>query len=178
MKIPPYDKFPELFSDQIVLRQVQLSDIEDIVEISFYDAKPALSIDEAAAIQIRIDQDYQKGNSIHWGIADRQTNVIVGTLGFYRGFDKGVGELGCVLKSEYQGKGFMTKAMKLVTEFGFYKMELEKIKAITTKHNSNAVKLFERMNFKKIRVLDNNEVEFELVPKTNKFSFTLKLEHK
>jgi ribosomal-protein-alanine N-acetyltransferase len=147
MKLPPYDTFPEIFSKKIVLREVQSSDIKDIVEISFYDAQPALTVEEATEIQIKINQDYQKGTSIHWGIADAQTNVIVGTLGFYRGFEKGAGELGCVLRPEFHGKGFMTIAMKLVIEFGFSKMELIKIIAITTKQNINAVKLLRRLDF-------------------------------
>lgn len=165
MNLPPYNKFPEMFSDQIVLREIQSSDIKDIVEISFYDAQPAFTVEKATEIQNYINQDYQKGTSIHWGIADGQTNVIMGTLGFYRGFEKGVGELGCVLKSEFQGKGLMTAAMKLVIEFGFHNMELKKIIAITTKQNINALKLLERINFKKARVLHDNEVEFEITLK-------------
>ncbi len=47
MKIPPYETFPQMFSDQIVLREVQSSDIKDIVEISFYDAQRALTVEGA-----------------------------------------------------------------------------------------------------------------------------------
>ncbi len=59
MKIPPYETFPQMFTDQIVLREVQSSDIKDIVEISFYDAQPAFTVERATEIQNRIDQDYQ-----------------------------------------------------------------------------------------------------------------------
>ncbi len=165
MKLPPYETFPQMFSDQIVLREVQSSDIKDIVEISFYDAQPAFTVEKATEIQIRISQDYQKGSSIHWGIADGKTNVIMGTLGFYRGFDKGIGELGCVLKPEFQGKGFMTTAMKLVIEFGFYKMELIKIIAITTKQNTNAVKLLRRLDFIEASNLQEDKIEYQFVNK-------------
>jgi len=165
MKLPPYETFPQMFSDQIVLREVQSSDIKDIVEISFYDAQPAFTVEKATEIQNSIDQDYQKGSSIHWGIADRQTNVIMGTLGFYRGFDKGVGELGCVLKPEFHGKGFMTTAMKLVIEFAFYKMELIKIIAVTTKLNTNAVKLLRRLDFIEASNLQEDKIEYQFVNK-------------
>lgn len=118
MKLPPYDKFPEINSDVIVLRQVETNDINDLVEISFYDSRPVLTFNNALEMQEKINLDYQNGNSIHWGIANKLTNKIMGTLGYYRGFDEGIGELGCVLKPEFQGQGFMTSAMKLVIKFG------------------------------------------------------------
>lgn len=104
MHLPPYDKFPEIVSETIILREIQDDDIKDIVEISFYDAMPALTVENAKEMQERINLDYQNGSSIHWGIANKQTNQIMGTLGYYRGFDHGIGELGCVLKSEFHGK--------------------------------------------------------------------------
>lgn len=38
MKFPPYDNFPIISDDKISLRQIQFSDIKDLIEISFYDA--------------------------------------------------------------------------------------------------------------------------------------------
>ncbi|MES2592206.1 MAG: GNAT family protein [Bacteroidota bacterium] len=163
MKRPPYDKFPEIISDTIVLRQVETEDIKELIEISFYDSRPALTVEDATEMQNKINLDYKNGSSIHWGIADKRTNKIVGTLGFYRGFDKGIGELGCVLKAEFRGKGFMTSAMKLATEYGLNTIGLTKITAITTKQNSNAIKLLERLRFIKTKDLQEDEIEYEFV---------------
>lgn len=163
MKLPPYDIFPEINSDTIVLRQVQTDDIKGLVEISFYDSRPALNVEDATEMQDRINLDYQNGSSIHWGIADKWTNEIIGTLGYYRGFDKGVGELGCVLKPKFRGKGYMTLALKLATEFGLNEIGLTKIIAITSKQNANAIKLLGRLNFIKIAELQEDEVEYQFV---------------
>ncbi|QOG01164.1 GNAT family N-acetyltransferase [Flavobacterium sp. MDT1-60] len=163
MKLPPYDKFPEINSDTIILRQVETNDINDLVEISFYDSRPALTFNDALEMQERINLDYQNGNSIHWGIANKLTNKIMGTLGYYRGFDEGIGELGCVLKPEFQGQGFMTIAMKLVTEFGLTNIGLTKIIAITSKQNEEAIKLLERVSFIKTADLENDEIEYLFV---------------
>jgi ribosomal-protein-alanine N-acetyltransferase len=163
MKLPPYDKFPEIISDNIVLRQVQPDDIKGLVEISFYDARPALTVEDATEMQGKINLDYQNGSSIHWGIAHKHTNEIMGTLGYYRGLDKGVGELGCVLKPEFRGRGFMTTAMQLAIEFGLNDIRLTKIMAVTTKQNNAAVKLLERLNFIKTADLQEDEVEYEFV---------------
>ena len=165
MNLPPYDKFPEIDSETIILREIQDDDLKDVVEISFYDAMPALTVENAKEMQDRINQDYQNGSSIHWGIANKQTNQIMGTLGYYRGFENGIGELGCVLKFEFYGKGFMTTAMKLAAEFGLNNMGLIKIIAITDKNNNNAIRLFNRVGFVKTADLEENEIEYQFVNK-------------
>lgn len=77
MNLPPYQNFPELISDTLILRQIVEDDIESLVEISFYNALPALTVEDAAEMQERINLDYQNGSSIHWGIADKQSNKIM-----------------------------------------------------------------------------------------------------
>jgi len=99
MRLPLYDKFPSISDEKIFLRQIQLSDISDIIEISFYDSIQATTSKQAIEMQEKINEDYNNGNSIHWGIADKLTNKIVGTCGYYRGLDKGEGEMGCVVNA-------------------------------------------------------------------------------
>ena len=162
MNLPPYDNFPSISDDKISLREIQFSDIDDIIGISFYDAIQATTIKQATEMQNKINKDYLNGNSIHWGIADKLTNKIVGTCGYYRGLDKGEGELGCVLIPQYRGQGYMTSALFLAIEFGRHHIGLRRIWAITTKQNERAIKLIEKLNFIKIAELDDNEVEYEL----------------
>ena len=77
----------------MLLRQIIPADMKDLVEISRYDGKPALSEADALEMQDRINADYQNGASIHWGIVDKEKQVLVGTCGYYRGLDQGTGEL-------------------------------------------------------------------------------------
>lgn len=163
MRLPPYDEFPEVFLGTIILRQVQTDDIKNFIGVSYYNSRPALTIENAMEMQDRINQDYESSSSIHWGIADKHTNEIMGTLGYYRGLDKGVGELGCILRPEFRGKGFMTTAMKLAIGFGLYNIGLTKIIAITTRQNTSARNLLERLNFIKTADLHEDEVEYEFV---------------
>ena len=163
MKLPPYDTFPSISDDKISLRQIQFSDINDIIEISFYDAIQAATLTQAMEMQAKINTDYSSGNSIHWAIADKLTNKIIGTCGYYRGLDKGEGELGCVLLPQYCGQGYMTFALLLAIEFGQNNIGLKRIWARTTKQNEKAIKLIEKLNFIKIADLDNNEIAYELI---------------
>jgi [ribosomal protein S5]-alanine N-acetyltransferase len=162
-KSPPYEVFPFVSNDKISLRQILNSDISALIEISFYDAIQATTLEQAIEMNSKINKDYEDGNSIHWGIVVNQTNEVVGTCGFYRGFDNEQGELGCVLLAKYRGQGFMTSAMLLAIEFGLNQIGLKRIWAITSQQNEKAIKLLERLDFKKIKVLDDNELEFELV---------------
>ncbi len=161
MKLPPYNIFPNITGDKISLRQIMTADIKDLVEISFYDSVQATTVQKATEMQAKINKDYFDSRSIHWGIADKLTNKIVGTCGYYRGLDKGEGELGCVLLPQYRGKGYMTAAMLLAIEFGLNNIGLKRIWAITSQHNTKAIKLLERLNFIKVADLDDNEVEYD-----------------
>ncbi len=162
MNLPPYPKHPTISSDRVALRQIHESDLEDLVEISFYDAVQATSVKQAAEMQAKINKDYIDGKSIHWGIEDNATRNIVGTCGYYRGFDKGAGELGCVLLPQYRGHGFMTAAMLLAIDFGKQNIRLNRIWAITNQQNKDAIKLLERLNFIKVAELEDDDVEYEL----------------
>lgn len=164
MRLPPYTIFPIISGDKISLRQILAADIEDLIEISFYDAVQATTLQQATEMQAKINKDYIDGNSVHWGIADNLTNKIIGTCGYYRGLDKGTGELGCVLLPQYRGQGFMTSAMLLAIDFGLNTMQLKRIWAITTKQNEKAIKLLEHLDFIKITDLDDTEMEYELRP--------------
>lgn len=162
MKLPPYNIFPNISGDKVSLRQIQVSDMDALVEISFYDAVQAKTVQEASEMQTKIDKDYLDGNSIHWGIVDNLTDKIVGTCGYYRGFENGKGELGCVLLPHYRGKGFMTSAMSLAIEFGLNTIGLKRIWAVTSQNNTQAIALLERLDFTKIAELPDGEVEYEL----------------
>jgi [ribosomal protein S5]-alanine N-acetyltransferase len=161
MNLPPYNNFPELMSGRIKLRAIQQSDIEDLVDISYYDAIQATSLQDAVAMQEKINNDYQKGNSIHWGIEEQTSGNIVGTCGYYRGLDKGKGELGCILLPAYRGSGFMTNALQLAIGFGLQTIGLASVMAITSAENQAAKKLLHRLGFVAVGKEAGNEIEFE-----------------
>ncbi|KFE97009.1 GNAT family N-acetyltransferase [Chryseobacterium luteum] len=163
MKLFPTDNFPHVTGNRVSLLQIAETDIEDLIGISFYDAVRAENVQQAWEMQAKINQDYLDGNSIHWGIADNQTHKIVGTCGYYRGLDKGEGELGCVLLPQYYGKGYMTDGMSLAIHFGLQTLGLKRIWAATDQHNGPAIKLLERLNFVKTASLCDGEIEFELI---------------
>lgn len=160
--LPPFDRFPEISDHKVTLRAIRTEDLTDLFEITYYDGIPANSIRQSAEIHARIHEDYLAGNSIHWGIIENDTQKIVGTCGYYRGFESAAGELGCVLLPAYRGHGYMTSAMRLAVEFGLHTMGLKRIWARTNQQNTKAILLLQRLDFAKINTLDNGFIDFEL----------------
>jgi ribosomal-protein-alanine N-acetyltransferase len=160
MHLPPYATFPELAAAGILLRQVLDDDLPDVLDISFYNARPAASLAEAATMLRQINEDYARGEGVHWGIADGKTNRIMGTVGFYRGFAEGVGEVGCVLKPAFRGRGLMQPAMALAIGFGLGQMGLHNIVALTSAQNTPAIRLLERLQFHSFAVGEGDQIHY------------------
>lgn len=165
MSRPPFARFPVLKNERITMREIMRDEVSDIIEISFYDSKPAKDFAEAKEMLERITNDYMSGNTVHWGIIENVSGKITGTCGYYRGFENDTGEIGCVLLTESRGKGLMTDALKLAINFGFDKLKLLKIKAITSPSNIKAIALLERTCFNKLKSDNENILTFEMIQK-------------
>jgi [ribosomal protein S5]-alanine N-acetyltransferase len=161
MSLPPYNKFPVLISEDLILRKFEAKDIPQLLPISYYDGIKAETEAEAAEMLQKINRDYLKGESIHWGIEDRTLGEIIGTCGYYRGFKNKTGELGCILLPQFYGFGLMTRAMRLAIDFGFKTIVLKRITAITSEENFSAQKLLHRLNFGLV-LEEENMLHYEL----------------
>ena len=159
--LPYFSNYPILQRDEILMRQVVMSDIPNIIELTYYDAKPATSSEEAIRFHEKINQDFKAGQCYNWLIIDQSIDKIVGTCSYHGGFDNKTGELGCVLKQQYRGKGYMTKALELAIDFGFDVLALEKIIAVTTKTNEKAITLLERIGFSLVENIDSGSVTYQ-----------------
>lgn len=141
---------PVITGDGLILRKVLPSDAVHIREISFYNGVAAATANEAAEMIDRIDQDMARGESLHWGICLEGSNEIVGTCGFYRGFEAGEGEIGYVLMDRYRGRGLMTTAVRLIVEYGFQTLGLVAIVASTEPSNERSASLLKRVGFSEV----------------------------
>ena len=105
MNRPPFQQFPELTSPRLLMRRLETSDAAFVLEIMVYNGKPAENISDAITMIEKIESDVQSGTSVNWVIVNRETNEPMGTIGYYRGFDNETGEIGFIMKPEFQGKG-------------------------------------------------------------------------
>ncbi len=163
MAIPPFDQYPILTDNIIILRPPRTADIPDILEICYYQGKLAASQEEAKDMIQQIQHDYENGNCIHWVISDFVLHQTIGTCGFYRGFENETGEIGYILLPAFRGHGWMTYAVQLMIRFGFYDMGLKRIIAVTDPENLQSQKLLERIGFTLACTRDYGDLEYEML---------------
>lgn len=154
---------PRLGGDGLILRAVTSHDVADVVSISAYDGRPARDEADAAAMLERIDADVARGESVHWGICLEGTDRVVGTVGFYRGFTDGVGEVGYVLHEAQRGKGVMTRALRLVVAYAFDALGLRAVVAWSDPNNVASHAVLRRCGFVLADGEDEGRFRFELV---------------
>ena len=138
---------PTLGGPRVRLRCVSEEDHLGLLEISVYDGVEARSVADVRAHLERIATDQARGETVHWAIAEAASGVLVGTVGFYRGFANGVGEVGYVLRPEHRGRGFMTEAVGLAVAYGFDALRLQAVNAHTDVTNRPSIAVLERCGF-------------------------------
>ncbi|UYZ57955.1 GNAT family N-acetyltransferase [Hymenobacter latericus] len=139
--------FPELRTAGLRLRAVTTADLEAVRPITFYDGLPAASLAQTERMLARIEEDYRNRQSIHWAVALADSDELIGTCGFYRGFAGACGEIGYVLRPEYRGQGLMTQAVQAICAFGFGQLQLRQIEAYTEPDNLASQRLLTRTGF-------------------------------
>lgn len=139
---------PTLIGAGVVLRAVRADDVGAIVPISFYDGRAARDEADAAAMLERIRADVARGESLHWGICVGGSDLVVGTVGFYRGFSDGTGELGYVLSEAFRGSGIMTRAVAAVVAYGLGPLGLSRVEAMTDRDNLASQAVLRRVGFR------------------------------
>ena len=142
---------PTLTTENYILRNLTEADAANVISITFYEGQAATSVEETINIIRIVEQEQQKGNTLHWGIAERTTDKVIGGCGFYRGFLNKTGEVGYIIHKDHRGKGIMTEVLPVVLKFGFEFLYLEKIKAYTQKDNIASIALLLNNGFIKVK---------------------------
>jgi len=163
MNCPPFDSFPVLSSETVLLRELTYADADALLEIFTYNGKFAKNVSDVIEMLDRIDDNYRSGDSINWGIVDKASGEIAGTCGYYRGFEDETGEIGFILRPAWRGKGWMSEALKLAVAYGKEELQLKRVIAITLKSNTAARKLLERNSFRYVEELFDDYLEFEFI---------------
>lgn len=169
--------FPEIDSDRIFLRKIEMSDSDEILflrsdkTVTKYIERPehrkTKNIADAKKFINELDEYIETNKSIAWGITLKTDPKIIGTICLWNfSHNNRVAEVGYDLNPTQHKKGIMDEALKLILNYGFNELELDKIEAFTHNSNENSKKLLERNGFifnKKRKDLNNEKnIIFEL----------------
>ncbi|MBU5483580.1 GNAT family N-acetyltransferase [Clostridium sp. MSJ-11] len=152
------DVFPKLETERLTLESIDDSHVEDLHKYwsdekvtEFMDIDNFTDIDETKKMINLLNHLYSQGKAIRWGIYRKEDNAIIGSCGYNSGLEEGMttGEIGYEIGREYWGKGYMEEALRAIIDYGFEKLNLNRIEAYVAKDNEKSLKLIYKLGFKK-----------------------------
>jgi len=86
---------------------------------------------------------------IRWGIALKGKTEIIGTIGFNNYTKQHRANIGYDLQKDYWNNGYISEALKAVINYGFEKLEINRIEAEVMPGNIYSEKALNRLGFKR-----------------------------
>ena len=152
-----FKPFPNLETERLLLRSIDLSDVDDLFKIlndpdvAEYDYfYPVETKEKTFSFIERYQRELEGNEEITWGIILKENQKLIGTccLG---NFDKGAkrAEIGYALSKAQWGKGYATEAAKKILTYGFKNIKLNRIEATITPGNDSSVRVLEKLGFQR-----------------------------
>jgi len=147
---------------EIFIRQLELSDAEDLLKLEvenrdFFQLYAPLKDEKFYTIDGQVERIEKnvlltKQDSVYsFGIFLTDSKQLIGNVtlsevarGNYQSC-----WIGYYLDRKHNGKGYMTKAVKLVVDYGFNELKLHRIEAGVMPHNIRSIKVLEKAGFHK-----------------------------
>ncbi|WP_153721798.1 GNAT family N-acetyltransferase [Sporosarcina cascadiensis] len=153
--------FPQIETDRLRLREIEQDDAASLFayfstdEVTRYYGQDSFQqIEQAEDLIKSFSASYDETKGIRWGIEHKETNELIGTIGFHLlSLRHKRAEIGYDLHPEHWGKGYASEAVKAAISYGFEVMELTRIGAVVFIENEASSKLLLKLGFEKEGVL-------------------------
>lgn len=173
--------FPILVTERLTLRQLSKSDSEEILQLrsdpkinKYLDRKPSKTLEDAVNFIKSIIENIECDELFYWAITKTGNEKLIGTICLFDFLsDAKKCEIGYELLTEYHGQGIIIEATKKVIEYAIQTLGLKTIDALTHKDNQGSTRLLQKLDFKKLDNVDNenpNLTLFRFTSKVNKGS--------
>ncbi|MFC0015069.1 MULTISPECIES: GNAT family N-acetyltransferase [Allobacillus] len=155
--------FPTLETERLILRELTDKDAENIFACfsnedvtRFYGQETLKNVEEAVKIVDIFSKNYREQRGIRWGIERKDTQGIIGTIGFNAWLPKHKrAEIGYEIHPQQWRKGYTSEAVSQVISYGFDVMGLARIGAVVFIENEASNKLLGKAGFQQEGVLRN-----------------------
>lgn len=152
-----YQVFPILESERLIFRRLKESDAPEIFALRSHPdnmkhiPRPLLkSTAEALAMIQMMNTKIDENTDINWGVCLKGTDTIIGFMGFYRVLAENYRtEIGYMILPEYNGKGFVTEAVKTMLHFAFNSLGFHTVDAVIDPDNIGSEKVLLKNGFRK-----------------------------
>jgi ribosomal-protein-alanine N-acetyltransferase len=87
-------------------------------------------------------------DGIKWDLLHKDSHDVIGNCGFHNWLvEHERAEIGYYLHEKYRGNGFMHEGLVMLIEYGFNKMNLNRIEAYISPDNFPSIKIIEKLGF-------------------------------
>lgn len=148
-----FTSFPQLTTENLILRETNLADASAIFEIfadneitKYHDVETVTNLEQIRFLIERRATRFQNQQGIRWGIARKEDNIIIGSCG-YSIKNAYQAEIGYELARKHWQKGLMTEALSAIIQWGFQTLTLNRIEAFVMPENVASIKLLAKLEF-------------------------------
>ncbi len=160
-----FHPFQNLETERLLLRRLNIDDINEVLllrgnpEVMKYVPRPLIKTNEEALAHIALIEDKIENNiGINWAITLKGNPKMIGIMGHYKIQPENYrSEIGYMILPEYNGKGIVTEAVKIVVQYGFEQLQLHSIEAVIDPENIASEKVLQKNGFvKEAHILEND----------------------
>lgn len=152
-----YENFPVIEGDRICLREITQDDLKDfaecITDIEMYkywgDNMSTIEKNVISYYRRVVERNNEKKEQIHWGIALKENNKIIGQIFVNNIQNKRMAHVGYRITRKYWNNGFATEALELVVDFCFSSTELKRLWTDVDQRNISSCRVLEKCGFTK-----------------------------
>ncbi len=151
-----FKEFPELQSDELILCNITVSDLNDLFDLvsneTLYKYSSSHAKKTKAAVYNMIAQferDFNQKKAIYWGIHQKSTfPKLIGLIEIFD-FNKSLNmvTIGYMINEDYWGNGYASKSVQLVLKFIFSLGEINSVQALVVSENTKSIRVLMRNNF-------------------------------
>ena len=131
-------------SDDMLKNWVSDPEIQSLLSEPVYSTKQ-----EVAELLKKYIESYDKPDYYRWAIVLKETNECIGQIAFFLIDNKNhFGEIEYCIGKEFQRKGLATECTEALIDFGFEKIQLNKIQICHKANNTPSKRVIEKCGFK------------------------------
>ncbi|CEN22309.1 GNAT family N-acetyltransferase [Paraclostridium sordellii] len=151
-----FENLPNLYTNRIRLRRINKNDLEQFFSfLSNDNVTRYMIIDKIQDIKVVekmmnfMIEGYKNNRPTPWAISLKENDEMIGICGFSKcDIQNGKAEVGYILSDKHWRQGIATEALKVVVDFAFNYMNLNKIEARCISKNLASEKVMLKANMK------------------------------
>jgi len=152
-----FSPFPILESERLRFRKLTDADAPEILALrgnpetmKFIPRPLATTIEDALTHIKTINDNIDKNQDINWAVTEKGSDKCIGIMGFYRTQPEHFRtELGYMIAPEYNGKGYVTEAVKTLLDFAFNTLNFHSIEAVIDSRHIASERILQKNGFVK-----------------------------